>query len=724
MDLLHFIRVLGKRKWLIVAVVMTAVVTTFLITRKLPKVYKSKAQLATGITEKTGPTPLSWSPQLQWFEIDGKFNNLIERIKSNQSIALLSYELILHDLEKTNPFKSLDVLRDKYTSEDLRKAATIYHNKLDSIQPLMSPGEVETIHVRILEDMAYDPQSLLDNFAIARDADTDYLGVTYSSDNPFLSAFAVNTLCKQFMRYHDAIRQEQADNAVEFYAKLAVDKRRKLDELMLAQQSMMINTGTVSFEKQAEAIVKQISDLESMRDREAAKIPGLVNNLDNITAKFDPNQESFIEAKTSKANSKILEIQTEMRRLTASQVDAMSSGRNYTGIADSLSELRNQLANQIASTSRIKAYSPEAARDNLVDKRIKAELDLGMARETVKEFDAKLDALRRRKAYMTGNKKGLDELDRDVEVATLEYQKVAQKLQEEKFNNNTASKISQVEWIQPSAQPEASKSMILVALAGIVSAALCVVVLFVLEYIDVSIKLPSNFERMTKLDLMGGLNMLESDKLDLVSLFMTTNPNVSLETYKQLLRKIRYEVVASNAKRFLITSTRAGTGKTSLLLSLAYSLSLNKKQVVLIDTNFKGNDLTHMCSADPTLEKYLSGELSRERLISSSGLDGVDVIGCEGGNYTPSEIFSYGDFNELLNDLAAKYDYIFMEGASLNTYSDAKELAEYADKVLPIFSARSSVKQPDRLSIEYLKSHNGKLMPAVLNKVGMDNLNE
>jgi len=725
MDLLHFLRILGKRKWLIAAVVMSSMVLTFLVTRKLPKVYKAKAQIATGITEKTGPTPLNWTPQLQWFEIDSRFNNLIERIKSNQSIALLSYSLALHDLEGSEPpFADLDELQKDYTAEQLRKATLIYRTKLDSIQPLMNPGETDNLHVKILEDLGYDQKTLMEDLQIGRDAGSDFIGITFTSKNPQMSAFVVNTLCKEFIRYYDISRGQEVENAVAFYAKLAQEKKQKLDELMEMEKALRSKTGTVAFDKQAEALVKQIADLEILRNSEMAKIPGLENTLESIDQKFKPGEESYLDAYTSVANSKVLELQEEIRRLTDAKLETELRGGNSAALADSLAQLRARLKTQISQTASVKAFNPANAREDLVSKRLDAELELKMSKAIASTLDRELAALRGRKALMTNSKKDLDEFSREVTLAQDEYLAVAKRLNDERLKIDTGNQLKQVEWVQPPSKPESSKALILVALSAIVSLALCIVVLFVLEYVDISIKMPSNFKRLTGMELMGALNKLETDNLDLVSLFMGTNQNMSLETYKQLLRKIRYEVVASGARIFLVTSPRAGTGKTSLLFSLAYSLSLNKKKVLLIDTNFKNNDLTRMCSAAPTLEKYLSNEIPREQLISSSGLDGVDVIGCEGGNYTPSEVFSYGDFRQLLNELSIQYDYIFLEGASLNTFADSKELTEYVDKVLPVFSARSSVKQPDKLSIEYLASMNGKLMNPVLNKVEMDNLNE
>ncbi|MEQ8572732.1 MAG: hypothetical protein RIB63_01625, partial [Fulvivirga sp.] len=89
---------------------------------------------------------------------------------------------------------------------------------------------------------------------------------------------------------------------------------------------------------------------------------------------------------------------------------------------------------------------------------------------------------------------------------------------------------------------------------------------------------------------------------------------------------------------------------------------------------------------------------------------------------SPMEILAGKDFKTMLEAFKVSYDYILMEGASLNDFPDAKELVEYADVVLPIFSAESVIKQEDKESINYLKNLNGKLMGAVLNKVDNENL--
>src|SRR6202012_3608728 len=84
-----------------------------------------------------------------------------------------------------------------------------------------------------------------------------------------------------------------------------------------------------------------------------------------------------------------------------------------------------------------------------------------------------------------------------------------------------------------------------------------------------------------------------------------TVENNRQNVFRESIRKLRYEVERSGKRIFLFASTKKGEGKTTLIQMLAFSLSLNKKKVLIIDTNFSNNDLTVQLDAEPILEKIL-----------------------------------------------------------------------------------------------------------------------
>ena len=79
-------------------------------------------------------------------------------------------------------------------------------------------------------------------------------------------------------------------------------------------------------------------------------------------------------------------------------------------------------------------------------------------------------------------------------------------------------------------------------------------------------------------------------------------------------------------------------------------------------------------------------------------------------------------FSHLVTLLSDNFDYVLLEGASLNEYSDTKELVRFSDKVVAVFSAENDIKQMDRESIQYFKSLGKKFGGSLLNKVDTKDL--
>ncbi len=269
------------------------------------------------------------------------------------------------------------------------------------------------------------------------------------------------------------------------------------------------------------------------------------------------------------------------------------------------------------------------------------------------------------------------------------------------------------------------------ALAGFSGIVISALVFIFLAYIDQSIKTPQQFQRLTGLPLIGTINVvnLKATRIkEQVTQVEENSDNNRHNTFRELLRKLRYEIESSGKRVILFTSTEPQQGKTTLIQALAFSLSLSKKKVLLLDTNFCNNDLTVYNDAKPTLEKYSAEGHDVKAteitdLITNTGVENVDIIGCQGGDYTPTEILPKDHLLNHLKTFLQQYDFILMEGAPLNGFTDTKELSQYADGILAIFSATAEIKPADKDSIKYFKTVKSKFLGAVLNKVENSDIN-
>ena len=166
-----------------------------------------------------------------------------------------------------------------------------------------------------------------------------------------------------------------------------------------------------------------------------------------------------------------------------------------------------------------------------------------------------------------------------------------------------------------------------------------------------------------------------------------------------------------------------------MIAALAHTLAMKNKKVLIIDTNFKHNTLTQL-SPNPFLK---TGEESSSALVPVNNgkskklefdfkLAKVDIIGNKMSSHSPSELLSGVDFKRQMNDFSKTYDFVFLEAACLSKFSDARELVDYVDKVIPVFDATTSLTKDDDYNIQYLHSLNGKVLGSVLNKANLKDL--
>ena len=408
-------------------------------------------------------------------------------------------------------------------------------------------------------------------------------------------------------------------------------------------------------------------------------------------------------------------------QITAMETRYVVSGSNNQALKDSIELFKNR-RNALVSAD-MGSGTTSNTRDRLINRKVDVELELANSREKLNSITTQLRSIYGRASRLMAGSGDLTKAQSEYDEAEKDYQAAYKRYNDaQDFKGEIGSSLKLYELGRPASDPQPSKAPLLITFSGMASLSLCVVLLFLFEYVDLSIKTPSNFMRQAGLPLMGSLNHLTTTSLKLESLFSERSNNPSLEKFKQLLRKLRYEVANSGAQTFLVTSAKPGEGKTLSLISLAYSLSLNGKKILLIDTNFKNPTLTSMLQATPKLEDWISKDLSPAEVISRSEFTGIDVIGCKGGDHSPAEALYDQKFQEALTNLANDYDYIIMEGASLNDYADAKELVGFSEKVIAVFSAKSIMRQSDKETIAYLQELDDQFLGAILNDVENQNL--
>src|SRR5690606_9063406 len=197
------LRYFWKQKWLILIVPILCASITYFLVKDLPKQYKSQAQIVTGITERF--QEIISGGQLDFFRVNQQFGNLMEQMGSKRVIDALSYHLIIHDLSA--PAQAFNKLPEELTMlspEQRAEVIALYKERLAN-RSLIGPKDNGKFPLfDYLEKATYDYRSLIEKLVFYRNGESDYINVEFTSLDPEMSTFVVNSYVKEFIDYYTA----------------------------------------------------------------------------------------------------------------------------------------------------------------------------------------------------------------------------------------------------------------------------------------------------------------------------------------------------------------------------------------------------------------------------------------------------------------------------------------------------------------------------------------
>jgi len=588
---------------------------------------------------------------------------------------------------------------ETYWGVNKQMAKTVFENKLEDMSMLTSYKPDEKKLLEYLKLYGYDYNSILSNLNIYRLDITDYLQIDFKSENPELSAFVVNTVFQQFIRYYNTMQNQKSSESIDTLRNLVQRKKDILD----AKNALLQSRGIVNGEIQAKSSFDLIKELQTKladaKDKQNILTYSIQKYKDRITAASTSAGQSNVSPIDISNNDEVVALR---KQKDDAYKDYLNSGSTDQAALAKYTQLKNQYLNKIktltAATTPVTKPSATENISDLLQKQNDAETDLEATKATISSLETQISVLNGNAITEASQNASTESLKKEVELANQEYIDAKKNYNDATdVTHSSVNNFKQVLLGQPAIDPEPSKRLMIVAGAGMGAFAVTILIIIFLAYLDTSIKTPAIFQKAVNLKMLSMVNQVNLKNKSLSD--MVTDKNFTTDdwadknrrnVFRESLRKLRYEIEKSGKKVFLFTSAKKGEGKTTLIQALSYSMSLSKKKILIIDTNFSNNDLTVQLHGESVLDKISpgkNGELLDEvkKKATDVGAGSVFVIGCESGDYTPSEFLPRENLLQHLRSLTKEYDYVFLEGPPLNDFSDSRELAEFVDGVIGVF---------------------------------------
>ena len=248
---------------------------------------------------------------------------------------------------------------------------------------------------------------------------------------------------------------------------------------------------------------------------------------------------------------------------------------------------------------------------------------------------------------------------------------------------------------------------LLIGLAAGLFLGLCIV--FVLEFIDDSIKFPDEVERILGLPLMGIIPRVNRKRGESksVALDVHTDPRSTLaEAYRSVRTALQFSTPEGAPKRLVVTSTTRNEGKSTTALALAINFAQMGQRVLLIDGDMR-NPSVHKLLEIPNdfgLSNLLSSESRGEKMISKTVVPNLSVLTAGPVPPNPVDLLMGPKLLLLLNVAATLgIEYVVVDAPPLLGIADSIVLGNQLQNILFVVQASRTRKSHIKNALRRLR---------------------
>jgi capsular exopolysaccharide synthesis family protein len=344
-----------------------------------------------------------------------------------------------------------------------------------------------------------------------------------------------------------------------------------------------------------------------------------------------------------------------------------------------------------------------------------------MRREIAEQFDRDLGIAKRAEIDLLTETNLRSNLDRQ----RLLFNTVVDQLKQARLVGDFSSIRSQI--IEPAGalpQPVRPLVALTLALALAVGGALGVGCALVSELLDPRVRSLEEMRKVIDFPVLGQVPQLVESSLagarpiGLVSHIMPRSP--SAEAFKVVRANLDCSRRNQEARVLMVTSPRAGEGKTAVASNLAICLAQVGRRVLLVDADLRRpmQHEIHGLRRECGLVQILREVMSLDRVVQATPVRNLEVVTSGPEVPNPAELLSVPALAEFFQRASTGYDTVIVDAPPLLAVADPAIIGALVDAVLLVVRVADTRRDDAARAVELLKGLGTPVVGGVINGVG------
>jgi tyrosine-protein kinase Etk/Wzc len=506
------------------------------------------------------------------------------------------------------------------------------------------------------------------------DVNAKTIEISYRNTNSKLAQDITKALGNAFFRYDESFKKESAENVLSFI-NLQLDSLRR--ELNASKDSIMFFQRKENLPNPENLSSSIATKLEKYRS-EQFELQEELNTLEMISLKLKQSPESMdvyrlIPEMIGKSFEGSLNMQVkELHELLESKEDLLYK---VTPENDMIQKIESRIQSRIQNINKIISV----LKDRLKEKLKVVGTEISKLENQYYELPEKEMELSRLKNIQNLNEKYYTLLTEKQVLYSIS-------------NAGYASSNKVLNSASISNTPISPDKKLIYGAAIFMSFAFGVALLF-LRYVTFNEinQLPELQKLLPqKVSALGAIPLVKQ-KMEHSKPIVNDAPKSMLsEAFRTLRTNLSF--IKNNARTIAITSSVSGEGKTFVALNLAGILAMTGKKVIILDLDMRKPKIHLGLDADNDfgMSNLLIGQKSVQECIKKSEMQGLDFITAGAIPPNPSELILSPKFNDIIDELKQKYDFVLIDTPPIGVVSDGVNILALADLPIYVFKANYS----------------------------------
>lgn len=308
----------------------------------------------------------------------------------------------------------------------------------------------------------------------------------------------------------------------------------------------------------------------------------------------------------------------------------------------------------------------------------------------------------------------------EIESLLVDWENTYARFLEFVGREESANYIAVVDKAYASLTPVRPTTRLNTLVAGLVGSMLALGIIFVLEYLDVTVKTVEDISQDINLTPLGSISRFGNGNFQ-GRMIVAEDPRSPIaESYRMVRSNIQFMFIDNPGRAILVTSPVAGDGKSTTAVNLAIAMAQNDNKTILVDADLRDPELHKIL--DVSNYNGLTEQLRQPESQAKTHLHDTEVKGLQlltAGKHPPdpSELLGSQRMKRLVESLTFEADVVIFDSPPAAYLTDAAILSRLVDGVVLVVSVGETRRDEARQAIFNLEQAGANILGVVLNGV-------